>query len=623
MDAPISENQHSEHAPVLQLFNNDIVSRTEATASCPDDGDSSTPAADLTTKANAVRTQLLKLVPCRDDMLKIRNAVTFWWAAWHYMFPELLDNCRSGLIGDDDCFEIPSSPGELAKFLICWLMSIEQLPQNFNYVTLQNPFDHQEYTEKVIAEISRLVIYDEDLASTLPGLEAMVLLSKWYTNLGRPRKAWLLNRRAIELGQLSGLHISTRKDPRPDDVLYDRRLKLWTFIGLNDRFLGLLFGLPYAIHENSFRPQVERRLKKEKPTLETFVLRMSTIMAPMIDRNMDDPDNMPLAATLKLEQEMETQLRAMPERFWAQQPNMKYNNIEEQNDNLVAPFMYHFLRMILHLPFMLKSYGDRRYQYSQDIALESARCTLHAYRELRSWKGMNPYICRVIDFQAFNSAMLLIINLVGYAEDAPNHSQEQDEKDWSLVDATIEVLRKAAAHPAGTVAAQSVNILQGISQSVASMENAYTQMKCKVTVPYFGVITVSPGKKKIKSRNRFNPNQLTPSNSSGYYSQTSQSAPPSEQASPFQIYTPPQSTTSDQASSTANNWASSSILVDDPRVQLENMVAFPNTGMMDQNVFTGFTMENDNLGAWSNLNLDLDLDQGWNLNWSDTGAYNT
>jgi hypothetical protein len=620
MDAPISESQHSEHAPVLQLFNNNIVSRTEVTCSCPEDPDSSTRAEDLTPKANAVRTQLLKLVPCRSDMLKIRNAVTFWWAAWHYMFPEILDGYRSGLIGDDDFFDIPSSPGELAKFLICWLMSIEQLPQDFDYAGLQNPFNPQEYTEKVITDISRLVIYDEDLASTLPGLEAMVLMSKWYTNLGRPRKAWLLNRRAIELGQLSGLHISTRKDPRPDDVLYDRRLKLWAFIGLNDRFLGLLFGLPYAIHENSFRPQVERRLRTEKPTLETFVLRVSLIMAPMIDRNMDDPDNMSLAVTLKLEQELETQLRAMPERFWAQQPNIKYSTIEEQNDNLIAPFMYHFLRMILHLPFMLKSYGDRRYQYSQDTALESARCALHAYRELRSWEGMNPYICRVIDFQAFNAAMLLVINLVGYAEDAPNHSQEQDEKDWSLVETTIQVLRKAAAHPTGTVAAQSVNILQGISQSIANMEDVDTQMKCKVTVPYFGVITVSPGKKKMKSRNRFNPNQLTPSNSSGYYSQTSHSAPSSEQASPFQIYTPPQSTSSDQPSSTANNWASSSILVDDPRVQLENMVAFPNTGIMDQNVFTGFTMGNDNLGAWSNLNLDLDLDQGWNLNWSDTGV---
>jgi len=39
--------------------------------------------------------------------------------------------------------------------------------------------------------------------------------------------------------------------------------------------------------------------------------------------------------------------------------------------------------------------------------------------------------------------------------------------------------------------------------------------------------------------------------------------------------------------------------------------------MVDQNTFTGFTVDDKNLGLWSNLNLDLNLDQGWNFDWSE------
>ncbi|KAH8704045.1 putative C6 finger domain protein [Talaromyces proteolyticus] len=620
IDAPLTEGRDIESAPVLQLLNNNIVSRTE-TAVRSHDGPTTK---NLSEKADAVRNQLLKLVPSCQDLLTIRNGATFWWAAWQYMFPELSTGCRSNLVGTDDMFQIPSSPGELAKFLICLLMSIEQLPLDFNYAALQNPFNPDKYAERVISEIDRLVIYDDDLSSTLPGLEAMVLMSKWYMNLGRPRKSWILNRRAIELGQLSGLHISTRKEPRPGDTLYDRRLKLWTFIGLNDRFLGLLFGLPYAIHENSFRPQVERRLKNEKPTLETFALRLSLVMGPLIDRNMDDPADMSLATTLRLEQELENHSREMPDRFWVKKPGANFS-IEEQNDYLVTPFLYHFLRTLIHMPFMLKSYGDRKYQYNRDVALESARCALRAYGSLRSWEGMNPYICRVIDFQAFTSAMLLVINLLGYSEDAPNHSEEQDDKDWALVHATVEVLQKAADHPTGTVAAQSVNILAGISKTMPNMsEFQDSNITCKVTVPYFGVITVAPGKgRRPRLRNR--QQAADNSSNSNFSTQPSRSTVSSEQTSPFQIYTPPQSNPSDLSTGSSDHisgtnttsWASS--LMDDPRIQLENMVAFPNSGVLDQNAFTGFTFDHDNLGAWSNLNLDLDLDQGWDMNWTDGG----
>jgi hypothetical protein len=646
--APITESHQIENAPVLQILNNNIISRTEGTAT-RNQNIAATQA--ISPKAIAARNELVKLIPPRADLLRIRDVAANWWSVWFHMFPELLDTDKSLFTGERDYFEVPNSPGDVAKFILCHLMCIDQLPAGFDYNSLEMTIVPSEYADRCVNAIDRLIINDEDLCGTLPSLEAILLLSKWYTNIGRPRKAWLMTRRGVELAQLAGLHISTAKEPHPDDKLYDRRLKLWTMLGLNDRFLCIILGLPYAVQERLYRPQVERRLKTEPRNMETYCLQLSLVMGPIIDRNQEDPAKMSIAETLKLEQDMQIQARCWPDHFWQQQFPDKKLSIDEATERLLLPFMYHYVRATLHLPFMLQSHGDRRYQFNREAALESSRNALLAYNKLRSADMMSPYICRLIDFQAFSVAMLLIINMIGYSEDAPKYSPEQDEKDWAIVDATTEVLRHAAIEPAGTVAQQSLLILEGLSKNMET--ECPAAVSCKVSVPYFGSVTVIPGKKAFKVRNRSSANQQhqqqqqqqqpTPSSSS-YFSQQSVKSSASEQPSPFQLYTPPQSNIDfsncsvsncpDQQHQQAlnNTTTTPSIWDDSSRVQLENILTLPNAGMipnasmpmvnnnnpeqMAGGFMGGFLGNNEDLNLWSNIPLDLDLDQGWNLDWT-------
>ncbi|KAE8552063.1 hypothetical protein EYB25_005954 [Talaromyces marneffei] len=644
--APITESHQIENAPVLQLLNNNVISRTEGTAT-RNQNVAATQA--ISPKAIAARNELVKLIPPRADLLRIRDLAVDWWSVWFHMFPELHDKDMSLLVGERDYFEIPNSPGDVAKFILCHLMCIDQLPAGFDYNSLEMPIVPCEYADRCVDTIDRLIIKDEDLCGTLPSLEAILLLSKWYTNIGRPRKAWLTTRRGVELAQLAGLHISTAKEPHPDDKLYDRRLKLWTMLGLNDRFLCMILGLPYAIQERLYRPQVERRLKTEPRNMETYCLQLSLIMGPIIDRNQEDPAKMSIAETLKLDQDMSAMARSMPDHFWQQQIPEKKLSIDEGVERLLLPFMFHYMRATLHLPFMLQSHIDRRYQFSREAALESSRNALLAYNKLRSGDMISPYICRFIDFQAFSAAMLLIINVIGYSEDAPNHSPEQDDKDWAIIDATTEVLRHAAMEHAGTVVQQSLIILEGLSKNMEMECSA--DVSCKVSVPYFGSVTVIPGKKACKIRNRSSANQQpqqqqqqqqpTPSSSS-IFSQHSVKGSTSEQPSPFQLYTPPQSNIDfsncsvadcpDQQHNQAinNPTTTPSIWDDSSRVQLENIMTLPNAGMipnsgmsmvnsnnpdqMASGLMGGFWGNNEDLSLWSNI--PLDLDQGWNLDWT-------
>ncbi|KAF3402351.1 putative transcription factor gsfR1 [Talaromyces pinophilus] len=647
--APISESHQIENAPVLQILNNNIISRTEGTAT-RNQNIAATQA--ISPKAIAARNELVKLIPPRADLLRIRDMAASWWSVWFHMFPELLDEDKSILVGERDYFEAPSSPGDVAKFILCHLMCIDQLPAGFDYNSLEMPIVPSEYADRCVNAIDRLIINDEDLCGTLPSLEAILLLSKWYTNIGRPRKAWLMTRRGVELAQLAGLHISTAKEPHPDDKLYDRRLKLWTMLGLNDRFLCMILGLPYAVQERLYRPQVERRLKTEPRNMETYCLQLSLVMGPIIDRNQEDPAKMSIAETLKLEQDMQDHARSMPDHFWQQQVPDKKMSIDEATERLLLPFLFHYMRATLHLPFMLQCHGDRRYQFSREAALESSRNALLAYNMLRSADMMSPYICRLIDFQAFSAAMLIVINVIGYSEDAPNYSPEQDEKDWAIVDATTEVLRHAAMEPAGTVAQQSLLILDGLSKNMETECSA--AVSCKVSVPYFGSVTVIPGSKAFKIRNRSSAanqqhqqQQPTPSSTSFSHQSSSIKGSASEQPSPFQLYTPPQSNIDfsncsvsncpdQQHNPSLNNPvpSSSHIWDDSSRVQLENIRSLPNVGMIPNAGMSmvnhnnnpdqfaggfmggGFLGNNEDLSLWSNIPLDLDLDQGWNLDWT-------
>ncbi|KAL2006009.1 hypothetical protein VTN00DRAFT_9663 [Thermoascus crustaceus] len=601
-----SPDGRTANAPVLQLFDNYVVSRKE---DVPSGHDNAAASKDVSPKAIAVRSALMSLLPPHSDIDKILNGSTTWWSIWHTRFPEICDKCRQGLMTGIRQCEAPMAPAEVAKMLLCISISVEQLPLDFDYAALQVPFHPKEFTNRCIAEIDKLIVNDDDFAATLPGIECLVLLSKYYMNVGRPRKSWQLNRRAIEFAQLTGMHLSTAKPPRAGDNLFERRLKVWCSIVCTDRFLSLLLGLPYAVSDAAFVPQVELGLRMKKPNFETYVLRLGVIMGQMIDRN-QDPATMSLPATLKMDQELEEIAKEMPNGWW--DPNScSQCTPEESCDRIIVQFFHNFTRALLHLPFMLKSTTERRYQYCHDTAIESSRSTLISYKLLRSSAGANPYICKIIDFLAFTVAMLLVIHLLGYSEEAPNHSREQDEKDWDLVKGTTEILRKAATESGGTVAAQSANLLGSLC-NICPTDPIH--MTCKITVPYFGTITVAPGKK-------FTDRTVQP-HILGQCPIPSQS---SNGACPNQLSTPPQSNPGDFANDGNNGIGTGSQTTpttqvgypDDSWVQLENVVALPNADL-DSNGFQGF-FDDPSLEMWSNLNLDLDLDQGWNLNWSGDG----
>jgi hypothetical protein len=56
--------------------------------------------------------------------------------------------------------------------------------------------------EKYIEAVDRYVLSDDEYAATLEGMECLILKSKWYADVGQPRRAWISYRKGLMYSQL-------------------------------------------------------------------------------------------------------------------------------------------------------------------------------------------------------------------------------------------------------------------------------------------------------------------------------------------------------------------------------------------------------------------------------------
>lgn len=523
--------------------------------------------------------------------------------AWENSFPEICHKCRYGSNTGRTDFESPMAPAEVAQILVFLAMIVAQLPIGFNYAGLEVPFDPQEFTSRCVSEVDRLIVHDDHFAATLPGIECQIILSKYLLNEGRPRKAWLANRRAIDFARLAGMHLSTAKPPRPGDILFNRRLRIWCQLVGNDRFISLILGLPHAVPDSSYVPQVEMYLRASESTLDKYMWQLGIIIGKIIDRNQAGGEPC-LPSTLRLEQDLEDIAKQTPEHWWdpdAQCGGMDERYQERYYERIILQFIHNLLRGMLHMPFITKS--DRKFQYCHAAAAESAQNCLRLYKILRL--EVKPYLCKICDFFAFMMGMLLAVQL--FSGESSHRDEEQLARDWETVNEIATILRQAGTESAGAVAAESATILGGFYNCYVnrnSPDHSWGRT-CKITVPYFGTITVALGEKLFGNRTA-KPQQ----------SQGGPSIATKESAA--QLSTPPFSNSEDPPSAEAHDVLNNSSEMATASYPTEswtqnNMPAIP-TVDLDFNAFQGF------LGGfgeemWPNLDMDLALDQGWGVDW--------
>lgn len=177
-------------------------------------------------KIERIRQTLLDLFPSQSDIDTIYNQSSFWLCVHSSMVKSRYSVAASKF----DLREISKgSPTTIARTLMHLASCIQQLDPTFDSTQLKLYPSAESRMERYIGAVQALVTSDEELVTSMEGLECLILLCSFHSNAGNPRRAWLNLRKAMNIAQLMGLHLTTC-------AIHGGR-EMWTTIVQADRYL--------------------------------------------------------------------------------------------------------------------------------------------------------------------------------------------------------------------------------------------------------------------------------------------------------------------------------------------------------------------------------------------------
>lgn len=533
-------------------------------------------------KRERTKKALLEVLPPYDKLNKVLTSNDEWWQTWR-------KKC-SGTAGNLTLAQFASralSDGNIGA-IGTLVLSVGICSDNGD-------------VERYIEAVDRYVLADDEYAATLEGMECLILLGKWYADVGQPRRAWLANRKGLLFAQLMGLH---RK--RTSSAAHE---SIWWSLYHGDRFISLLLGLPYGVFDAHCDLSFPDMGGKYLAPL-VFMNKVAVIAGKVIDRNQGLVEHS-FAWALQLDHELEDLWKRL-DPTWLEITHLLVDveaHAAEIRERVMAQMVYQMIRVYLHLPFMLKSQSSTRFGYSQKACLHGSREVLRLYQCLRTG-GVQPlYECKAVDFIGFTAAVLIILGLFNYgSKDNTGATPQSKESDIRLIEITIDIFRRASSEKGGKVALQSADVLEQMLQKLRKDKSSLGAVDhcdgfADFVIPYFGTISIRRGGKPelpdCKLRTGSNPRTLSTS--------STQYTPSSETDSLFtsSYNASPQ----DQFNFNADTFVSYD--------GIYNLGSTPNSSLdntqINEDGLNNFPLPTNNF-SWQNVPMDIDQDWSWFLN---------
>jgi len=426
-------------------------------------------------------------MPDSRELMSILQAGSFTMRLWSEAFPDALgapenvslERLRDHIYG---CL-YSDNIADAAKLMLCLALHIQQLPTDFKTTHINLPALSDDLQEYYMTSAENLLASDERLGVTLDGLECMILQSDFYINVGDLRKVWLIVRRAIDLAQLLGLH--RKIDADVESRLAMRRNAIWAELWLRERGFSSILGLPYSTRESQKPYLTPDNDMSDLQRTKRFTRDLGIVMGHISDRD-QDPSGKTYSTTLKIEEELEECQSIMSAQWWDSTPGPA-TPTDAICGMFVVKMRYYTVQRLLHLPFLLKAFGDRKYEGSRLSTLKSSREIINVYNVLRDEKRPVLNLCDMAHFQVFAAAMTLVVDLLACSPTQDRCDQHREERDWQLVLQTAVRLGRLSQSIRGcNVAALGARVLEHFSK----LRNASAEGLAKVDIPYFGRVEI-------------------------------------------------------------------------------------------------------------------------------------
>ncbi|KAF3405496.1 putative transcription factor [Talaromyces pinophilus] len=361
-----------------------------------------------------------------------------------------------------------SHPVLVARRLLLLASFLQGIPPCFAGQLNGLSSDYKTIMSRVFDIATRLVTSNDELVSSLEGIECIMIESMYLNNAGNLRRAWLANRRAMGMAQMTGLHGNTKSSSMFLDDETRERIDpdyMWFRIVCTDRYLSLMLGLPQGSPEDMFASLhvLDNCMPVER------MERLDSIAGGLILRR-NTAERTDLAATHKIDKLLQEAAESMPPHWWvgSNPALVAQNNGKgfEESVRLMMQFAHYHLLVRLHLPYMLlPSSINPSYDYSKLTAADASRAIITQYIAFYDIISAPAY-CRGVDFIAFVASTTLCLAHIEARPEFENNVtvfrslQHQRLRDRGLLERLLEIMKRMAVENSDVVARKISSILQ-------------------------------------------------------------------------------------------------------------------------------------------------------------------
>jgi hypothetical protein len=420
----------------------------------------------------------------------IENAGNGWWLVRRHTFPCFNQGTKTRLLGSETLETLLyENPLIIAKYLLWLVVGLQQLPVGFDHSSLSLPYPVDIYIKSVVALISSHITSDDEMVSSISGLETLYWMAIYNSNAGKPRSSWLCFRRALSISQLLGLHRhSTRKLMATDHMPVQYLNEIWYCLLEGDRYLSLILGLPYTATFETFDASKDDDEASTLTPEQRYGRRLIHIASLLIERN-QSPRPPSFAATQDIDEKLEAISKELPADWWDLPEPGSSRMTEEAGvsfDKAVGHIWHYQLLALIHLPFLLHAQTEKRHAYSRTTCLHASREMIKRYIVLR--KDNRSFSCKILEFQIFTATVTVMIAILGTTA-YEGQARGLEAEDWRLVEEVVSIMENLSGYPGEAMSRESAKVLKALQEMSRRAEAKPGNEMLRI--PYFGTINVS------------------------------------------------------------------------------------------------------------------------------------
>ncbi|CRG86905.1 hypothetical protein PISL3812_03918 [Talaromyces islandicus] len=393
-------------------------------------------------------------LPSRHDMEIIWQALSLW----PLIIAQMDARSRDDVVIDEkhlrrEFAQVPEQdahPTTLGRYLIVLVLVLQEIRDTNRNFEISEPVPT--VMNRIVGAVNTYLLSNECLSGTIEGIRCVLLEGIYHANNGNARLAWLRFRRALNLGQLLGIHRLGYSGDNSTQSLKSQYL--WFRLVYFDSFYSMMLGVPQGCVDPSMR---SKSPFAHLPGLTHLERTHVQVVIRIIERDTRFSFAEEFEITRDINKQLLQAARDLASEFW-----LPFSPDVTSNDNLspdaeckeimkLVDVLHHYTLVTqLHLPYILTpSSRNTSYEYSKSACIHATREILLRFTMILNVKRLKFYCKRIDYFVLIAATTLLLIYLDSHDQSKKTShfilTEHQRLTDRTIIKQTLTFLENSSA----------------------------------------------------------------------------------------------------------------------------------------------------------------------------------